>query len=295
MNDMKTDRKGHNDLYKDKDSYLISCTSTGEYIKRFEESGLSPYCKGGGTKGYVRGLSMKALLHSIEKSNTLPGDMLLLDAGCGQGELSVYLACLGFQVVGVDISEEACLAASRLAKAVGVADNCWFKAESLEKISLDENSVDYVIGFAALHHFIKYEGVSKEFNRILSNQGQMFFADSFGENRIYHVFHNKEQMCRLGDVILTRNLINQFFLGFDVELIPTDWFVMMDKVFLKFLPESAIPVIKKLSCFWQHIDRLIPINSTTLFFSGSCMTHVVKKECIQFALEDAVKISAARE
>ena len=34
-------------------------------------------------------------------------ELTVLDAGSGQGELSVYLACKGFKVIAVDISTEA--------------------------------------------------------------------------------------------------------------------------------------------------------------------------------------------
>lgn len=274
MSELKTDREGHNKLYKDRDSSLITCPSKEAYVKQFKLTGLSPYWKGGGTKGYVRGLAVEKFLRAVKDRNLSNSEVRVLDAGCGQGELSVYLAALGFQVVGVDISKEACMSASRLAKKMGVSRNCQFKAESLEEISLADDSVDYVLGMAALHHFIKYEGVAQELNRVLKETGEMFFADSFGENRAYHIFHNKEQMHRLGDVILTRELIKIFFAGSDVTLTPTDWFVMLDKLFLKILPRSASPVVRLPSCLWWYLDRLVPINGVTLYLSGAVMTHV---------------------
>ena len=277
MNISKTDKDGYNEFYMDSVSCLADLSSKDAYIEHFKHIGLSPFWQGGNTKGYVRGLVVDALFHAIRKKGLGTREVRVLDAGCGQGELSVYLAAHGFQVVGVDISEEAIRGSKKLASAIGVTDNCKFLAESLEQLSLQEQSIDFVIGHAALHHFIKYKLVALELRRILKDGGEMFFADAFGENKIYHLFHNKERMQRLGDVILNRHLIQNFFSEFDVEIIPTDWFVMIDKLLLKFFSDEK-PLIRKLSRFWWCLDRLVPVNSATLFLSGAVMTHVVKAE-----------------
>ena len=203
--------------------------------------------------------------------------MLILDAGSGQGELSVYLACLGFNVIGVDISSEAKACGEHLASSVGVENNCSFHVESLENISIGDSSVDYVIGHASLHHFIKYNGVPRELKRVLKKGGKGYFADAFGENKLYHIFHDKEKMERLGDVTLTKELIELYFSDFDVKIIPTDWFVMLDKLYQKLLPNSFMPLIKTLSYSHNWIDRKIPTSSRiSLFLSGSVLTEITK-------------------
>ena len=68
----------------------------------------------------------------------------------------------------------------RTPKKVGVSDKCDFRAESLEKISINDSSINYIIGHASLHHFIKYEAVPNEFRRVMKNEAKGFFADSFG-------------------------------------------------------------------------------------------------------------------
>ncbi len=276
----KTDRDAYNHFYKNMLSSLSECRGRAEYLEAFQRRNLSPFYLGGSTKGGVRGLAVQRLIDCVERKNRRPEAITILDAGCGQGELSVWLAANGFKVYGVDISEEACRMAGELANIIGVQANVKFLPNSLEKIDLDDESVDFVIGHASLHHFIKYEGVSTELKRVLKAGGEMFFADSFGENPLYHLFHNKEEMQRLGDVILTRNKIHQFF-GKDnltVELIPYDWFAMLDKLFQKLLSNKCDAAVRKLSKCWWTLDRATPINNFTLWFAGSVMTHVAKPD-----------------
>ncbi len=277
ISNKKTDRAGYDEEYKGNVSEFTHLTSISEYIKAYQSSNIGPYYKSKNTKGYVRGEAINRLISLADSRNILREDVLILDAGSGQGELSVYLACLGFNVIGVDISSEAKACGEHLSNSIGLGNNCNFQAESLESISIEYSSVDYVIGHASLHHFIKYGGVPPEFKRILKPGGKGFFADSFGENKLYHIFHNKEKMERLGDVTLTRELIESYFSDFDVRITPTDWFVMLDKLYKKLLPGSFAPLMNGLSYLHNSIDRKIPASSRiSLFLSGSVLTEITK-------------------
>ena len=203
----KTDRTGYDDLYKENLSDLSEITDCDRYIHTYMQTRIGPYFRSGNTKGYVRGEALNRLIADADQLGIPREEINVLDAGSGQGELSVYLACLGFNVIGVDISSEARACGEYLAAKVGVRCRCNFHAESLEHISIGDSSVHFVIGHASLHHFIKYEGVPDELRRVLKEGGKGFFSDAFGENKIYHLFHDKEQMSRLGDVTLTKKLI----------------------------------------------------------------------------------------
>ena len=245
---------------------------------------ISPFHVGGNTKGYVRGLAVKRLIEAVDSAEVHKNRIKILDAGCGLGELSVYLACKGFSVVGVDISYEACQSALELSKRVGVSDRCYFLAESLGELTLSDKSIDYIIGHAALHHFIKYN-VSSEFYRIMKNNALAFFSDSFGENPIYRLFHNKDKMKKLGDVILTKRLIEKSFREFRVQLTPTDWFVMIDKLYLKLFNNKLAKTLRYLSRLHYSIDRKMPSsNRILLFLSGSVMTRLEKRDSIRTKL-----------
>jgi len=278
LHNRKNDKEGYNEFYADKVSPLAQeCDSPDSYMKSFERSGLSPFFTGGTTKGYVRRLSVDKLLEASNLTEIQRGQITILDAGCGLGELSTYLACKGFNVVGVDISAAACQAAVQLSKQIGVSQKCTFLAESLEDLSVANSSIDFIIGHASLHHFVKYKKVPKEFDRVMKNGAKGFFSDSFHENPFYQIFHNRERMERLGDVLLSKKLIDNYFDCFEVTLIATDWFVMLDKLYSKIFPKKWENSIRQLSRIHFWLDRRIPYsNRFSLAVSGSVVTTIAK-------------------
>lgn len=268
------DRAAHNDLYKrTNDNTFVG--KPEDYVRFFEKAELSPFYISGRTKGYVRGRATRSMLEDLR--GRAPETVTVVDAGCGTGRLSVYLACIGFNVVAIDISEIAVERTIAFANRMAVGGRVRGVATSLAEIPVADESVDCIIGHASLHHFIKYSGVPDEFFRVLKPGGTCYFADSFGENKLYHRFHNKALMEKLGDVCLDRHLIESFFYGFSTELTPTDWFVMFDKLFSSYLPERWHRLLRHTSRLAFAIDRLVPPgNSLALKLSGSVFTKVTK-------------------
>jgi ubiquinone/menaquinone biosynthesis C-methylase UbiE len=273
----RPDREGYNVHYRDNPSSFMSLSDPEEFIRRYEDIRLGPFHDSESTKGYVRGETIRRLLREVDHTSKPRSEFCILDAGSGQGELSVYLSSLGFRVYGVDISDEAKWCGNQLAEKVGVADRCTFLSESLEQTSIPTGQVDFVVGHASLHHFIKYEGVPKEFMRVMADGAKGYFADSFGENKLFRLFHNKEKMQRLGDVSITKEMIENYFKGFSVHITPTDWFVMFDKLYLKAFPKRFRPVVKKMSKLHHRLDRRIPQDSRlALALSGAVLTEIEK-------------------
>jgi len=82
-------------------------------------------------------------------------------------------------------------------------------------------------------------------------------------------------MKRLGDVSLTKNLIMQYFNDFHVELLPTDWLTMTDKLFLKMFPRRwDNKVAMRISGYSFWLDRHVSVSSrVALGLSGAVVTR----------------------
>jgi len=78
--------------------------------------------------------------------------MKVLDAGCGSGRNLIFLMRAGFDVWGVDESEEAIVAVQHLATELAQEVPARrFRVERVESMSHDTGSMDVVISSAVLH------------------------------------------------------------------------------------------------------------------------------------------------
>ena len=104
--------------------------------------------------------------------------MKVLDAGCGSGRNLVFLLRAGFDVWGVDESDEAIGAVQRLAaKLARDLPPSRFRVERVESMSHDTSSMDVVISSAVLHfardanHWL---AMVREMWRVLAPGGLLF-------------------------------------------------------------------------------------------------------------------------
>jgi SAM-dependent methyltransferase len=80
---------------------------------------------------------------AAEMSAATPGRAL--DVACGEGRNTIWLAGHGWQVVGVDFSEQGLKRAAQLARAAGVADRVEFQLVDVVADALPAESFDAVI------------------------------------------------------------------------------------------------------------------------------------------------------
>ena len=104
--------------------------------------------------------------------------MKVLDAGCGSGRNLIFLLRAGFDVWGVDESEEAIAAVQHLATELAEeVPPRRFRVERVESMSHDTDSMDVVISSAVLH-FARDEGhwlaMVREMWRVLAPGGLLF-------------------------------------------------------------------------------------------------------------------------
>ncbi|MEK6280732.1 MAG: class I SAM-dependent methyltransferase [Acidobacteriota bacterium] len=118
------------------------------------------------------------LFDQLLKGRIVPG-MRVLDAGCGSGRNLVYLLRSGYEVFGVDESEEAVAQTRRIAGTLAphlTKEN--FRVGPVERLSAHSADFDVVLSSAVLH-FARdeehWQAMVDEMWRVLK-PGGMFFA-----------------------------------------------------------------------------------------------------------------------
>ena len=96
----------------------------------------------------------------------------VLDVGCGEGFYSIYLASKGFDVLGIDLSENAVKYAKENAEKAGV--NVRFKVMDLKDLLELNERFDFVLEWAILHciAFEKRQKYIENVRDILNSNGK---------------------------------------------------------------------------------------------------------------------------
>lgn len=100
----------------------------------------------------------------------IPAGSTVLDAGCGEGVLSVMLAQKGCKVTGVDLSEPNIKASNVYAESQGVAEQTDFMVGDAENLPVPDKSFDYVISSHVLEHLPDFVKGASELKRVARKQ-----------------------------------------------------------------------------------------------------------------------------
>ena len=216
------------------------------FLRYFERVHLVPYEEGGWSWwGDIR----KEIMAEVGN----PTGKRVLDYGCGSGSLGMYLALLGANVIGFDLSSEGIKIAQRAAIQYQVSAR--FDQMDAENLTYPDESFDLIIGFGVLHHVIKYSGASEHLRRILAPGGMAIFAETLWDNPAINI-------CRrftvtdddAGDAKLTEASIQRFALGFPkVELRKRHLLYLLKR--LSGLPIRDVSRPLKPRPLWQFIHR----------------------------------------
>lgn len=106
----------------------------------------------------------------------------MLDAGCGDGWLSVILGKRGAVVDAFDISVEGIRTAERRAELNGVGSRCRFTVGSFYSIPFPDESFDAVIDQSILHHLGHKDQAAAELYRVMKPGARAVFAEPFGNS-----------------------------------------------------------------------------------------------------------------
>jgi 2-polyprenyl-3-methyl-5-hydroxy-6-metoxy-1,4-benzoquinol methylase len=112
----------------------------------------------------------------------------LLDVGCNWGRWSIAAARKGYQVVGIDPDLEALVAASRVAKSLGL--NITFLCADARYLPFPDASFTRVFSYSVIQHFGKADARAAlaEVSRVLEANGQSMIQmpNAFGVRSVYH-------------------------------------------------------------------------------------------------------------
>jgi SAM-dependent methyltransferase/glycosyltransferase involved in cell wall biosynthesis len=103
----------------------------------------------------------------------------VLNAACGIGELSLFMAHEGLDVVAFDFSPESVAAARELAALHGLSDRIRVDLADVRDLPYADDSFDLVTGEDSLHHLIKWRGSVESIERVLKPGGKVMFCENF--------------------------------------------------------------------------------------------------------------------
>jgi len=118
------------------------------------------------------------------------GNKKILDIGTGTGFLSIMLAEMGYEVIGLDISEEMIKRADKKAKSRGVKVK--FKLGDAENLPFETASFDGIVNRAVLWTLPDPKKALTEWRRVLKPGGKLcFFLHEPHPNRIIDRFRRQ--------------------------------------------------------------------------------------------------------
>lgn len=118
----------------------------------------------------------EAVLRKCLEGRDLVGGFWL-DAGCGTGTLSRWLAACGCRVLGVDAAPEMVAAATHLAESEGYSDQLKFaRVDTIADLALDDSSLDGVLCSSVLEYLPDPFACLKEFARVLKPGGLLLVS-----------------------------------------------------------------------------------------------------------------------
>jgi len=104
---------------------------------------------------------------------------LILDVGCGTGAFTHRLADMGFEVIGLDLSEQMLYLACKNRQGI---DNRYFIRADVEQLPFCSETFDAVLCFSVHHHFLAYHQIASEVSRVTKPDGWLFICDPNGIN-----------------------------------------------------------------------------------------------------------------
>lgn len=129
----------------------------------------------------------RSFTDALERENAVLAEIVqvnradrVLDAGCGIGGSSIYLARrFGCRVTGITISDKQVRTARRLARRQGVAQLARFARMDYQRTGFADASFDVVWAIESVCHAPDKAAFAREMHRVLAPGGRLVVADGF--------------------------------------------------------------------------------------------------------------------
>lgn len=119
----------------------------------------------------------------------------VLDYCCGNGQISIFLAKNGAEIVGIDISDVSIQDARNNAIHEGVENNTSFSVMDAEKLEFDDDKFDIIICAGVLHH-LDIQKAYSELARVLKPEGEIICVEPLAHNPIIQLYRRRTPHLR---------------------------------------------------------------------------------------------------
>ncbi|WP_263810705.1 class I SAM-dependent methyltransferase [Salinibacter pepae] len=226
MNKLKEEKREHDKIYERASKQIINDPISWE---RYRRKRCVPPEKGGGLYGRDNKIFLNKVEKELEKRD--PKNTVVLDYGCGMGDMALLAAKKGFRARGFDISEKGIEKAKKWSEISGVSDKTKLDVASAEKLPYDKKSFDVVLGKAVIHHTIKYENTGSELARVMKRGAKGLFSEGAASNPIIRLSRKVTIKEEMGDVPLNRKKLKRWSSEFEKVKIDGYFFIYMIKRF----------------------------------------------------------------
>jgi 2-polyprenyl-3-methyl-5-hydroxy-6-metoxy-1,4-benzoquinol methylase len=119
---------------------------------------------------------------SSQIKTQIPTNGKILDVGCGNGNISLYLGSLNYDVKGIDVSDESI----RYAQNRNALPNVKFQCISAEELTINEERFDAIVCSEVLEHLEKPEVLLKTLAQLLKANGIILITvpNGFGPREV---------------------------------------------------------------------------------------------------------------
>ena len=118
--------------------------------------------------------AQRLMVEQLYKKLGLKADALLLDAGCGEGEVAIYLANkYQLQIKGIDILDFSIKKANEKRTRLGLENKVEFQVGDYTSLNFSDGTFDRVYTMETLVHASDYQKALREFYRVLKPTGKL--------------------------------------------------------------------------------------------------------------------------